>query len=58
MQPSQIHYQNELTEAKESLKNAPASQKAGIKARIKEIEQLLGLKDLEKASIATDEQPE
>ena len=56
MTPSQIHYHNELNELKESLKTA--KDKVAVKYRIKEIEQILGLKDLEKASIATDEQPE
>ena len=58
MQPSEIHLRKELAEMQEMAKNGSAAEKNGAKARIKEIENLLGIKCLEKASIATDEQPE
>ena len=55
MQPSEIHLRNELAALRDELKTA--TNKSGIKARIKEIEQLLNPKNvIEKATIASDEQ--
>lgn len=59
MTPSELHNRNELAACQETLKTGTAEQKAIAKARIKELELLLGITHKkEKASIATDEQIE
>jgi hypothetical protein len=58
MQPSEIHLRQELRACIQVAKTATGETKKLAQARVKELEKMLGLtsKELEKASIATDEQ--